>query len=216
MCSAARRSFSSVLLGLTLTLVAACGGGKAPPGETKTSASTESSPSVDGLVALLSAFEAGPPTREQLEAASESPSSALIELSKDGSRPESVRQGAIRALGTLGTPQTLEALERLLVSPGSPQDTRAAIQGAAHHLDRPSLLAEVVARLRNPEPRVARAAVLALANHPPSRPTLEELAASELHPAVRTALNDALGIGDPEPSVPSASPLPRSPSSGGR
>jgi hypothetical protein len=149
---------------------------------------------VDRVVALLSAFEAGPPTAEQLRAATPDPEAVLLALSEDAAQPPVVRLAATRSLGTIGGQAATRRLLDLLADPsGDAGLRRAAVQGAGPLLsDSPELLAGVQARLRDDAPAVARAAVLALADVPAAREQLQTLDGEQVPPQVKTALDEVL------------------------
>jgi len=210
MSSSARRSFNSLALLVALVAlvtIAACGR-RVSTTETQSSAATNSASATPApeLIALLSSYEGGPPDRAQIEAASSSPTADLLVLASDSDQPGSVRFGAVRALGSVGSSQALDHLKGLLAEATDAQVVRAAIQGVSAHLDQPELVSLVTHHLQSPEPRVARAAVLALANDAASRPALEALAEQELAPAVRSALDEALARTNESPPVPTATP----------
>jgi len=162
---------------------------------------------LDTLVALLSAFEAPPPTLDQIKAATTQPASSLILLSKDAKQTGAVRQGSLRALGQVGGESSVARLLEVLKSDSIAAERRAAVQGADSLLLSSAPLRDaVVHALNDPSAGVARAAVRALADVPSSRVDLETLSKGDVPAPVRRALDEALGLPAKSLETPKAAP----------
>jgi len=154
----------------------------------------EKAEAVEQIVALLGAYDAGPPSADELREASPDPESVLVALSEDEGERPAIRQAATRSLGTVGGELAGRRLLELLSDAGGDAGMRrAAVQGAEPLLsDQAALVAAVEAVLRDPAPAVARAAVLSLGEVPSARHALEALDAEEVPPQVKTALDEVL------------------------
>jgi len=179
-----------------------------PDAQTEPKQTTEPPAPTGEIIALLSGYESGVPTREQLMATTDDSEGVLVALSRDATQPPVVRQAATRALGVVGGDHaTGRLLDLMSETSGDAGLRRAAVQGAAPLVDdEPDLLAAVQTQLHDPVPAVARAAVFALADIASARSHLETLDGEAVPIQVKTALDEILR-GGTEVEPPTATRL---------